>query len=129
MIEEQRLVRDFHERFLRDNRDTPGLPDDAMLELRCRLLEEEAREFTDAAGARDLVEMADALADVLYVILGTANVLGIDLEPVFKEVHRSNMTKQSPGKAPAKAVKGADWSPPDIRRELLKQGWKPGDRA
>jgi predicted HAD superfamily Cof-like phosphohydrolase len=129
MTEEQRLVRAFHDRFLRDNRQTPALRDEGMLDLRVRLLEEETREFAEAARSRDLVEMADALADVLYVILGTANVLGIDLEPIFKEVHRSNMTKRSPGNTPAKAVKGEDWSPPDIRAELLRQGWKPNAPA
>ncbi len=127
MTKEQQLVRAFHERFLRDNQQTPALRDDALLGLRVRLLEEETREFAEAARSRDLVEVADALADVLYVILGTANVLGIDLEPIFKEVHRSNMTKQSPGDTPAKAIKGPDWSPPDIRGELLRQGWKPDD--
>ena len=125
MTEEQQLVRIFHEVYLRDNRDVPTLLDDATVEFRSRLLNEEAGEFETAARHRDLVEMADALADMLYVILGTASVFGIDLEPVFREVHRSNMTKLPPGGVRRKPVKGPDWSPPDIRGELLKQGWKP----
>lgn len=125
MTEEQRLVRAFHERFFRDNRPTPGLPDGALLDLRTRLLAEETGEFAEAARSRDLVAMIDALADVLYVILGTANVLGVDLEPMFKEVHRSNMTKRPPCEVASKAIKGRDWSPPDIRGELLRQGWQP----
>jgi len=125
MTEEQRLVRIFHERYLNDNQDVPVLLDGAMLELRSRLLNEEAREFEEAARGRDLVGMADALADMLYVILGTANVFGIDLEPIVREVHRSNMTKSPPSGGRVKPVKGPDWSPPDIRGELLKQGWRP----
>jgi predicted HAD superfamily Cof-like phosphohydrolase len=128
MTEEQQLVRIFHEVYLRDNRDTPTLLDDAMLAFRCRLLNEEAGEFEAAAQSRDLVEMTDALADMLYVILGTANVFGIDLEPVFREVHRSNMTKLPPSGERQKPVKGPEWSPPDMRGELLKQGWRP-DRS
>jgi predicted HAD superfamily Cof-like phosphohydrolase len=125
MTEEQRLARVFHEHFLRDNRDIPALLDDAKLRMRCFLLNEEAREFEDAARHHDLVEMVDALADVLYVILGTANVLGVDLEPIFREVHRSNMTKLPPPGGQGKPVKGPAWSPPDVRGELLKQGWRP----
>jgi predicted HAD superfamily Cof-like phosphohydrolase len=125
MTEEQRLVRMFHERYLRDNRDVPTLLDDATHQLRCRLLNEEAREFEEAAENRDLVEMADALADMVYVILGTANVLGIDLEPILREVHRSNMTKLPPSGGVRKPMKGPDYSPPDVRGELLKQGWRP----
>jgi hypothetical protein len=58
-------------------------------------------------------------------LLVAANVLGIDLEPVLKEVHRSNMTKRPPGETAAKAIKGPDWSPPDIQGELMRQGWRP----
>lgn len=124
MTKEQMMVRDFHDRFLGDNRNLPGLPDMGTLHVRASLLEEETAEFRDAVERRDLVAATDALADVLYVVLGTANVFGVDLEPMFAEVHRSNMTKQPPPEGRGKAVKGPDWSPPDIHGLLIRQGWR-----
>ena len=61
--------------------------------LRVQLHKEEGAEFAEAAWRGDKVAMADALGDLLYVVLGSANVFGIDLTPVFDEIHRSNMTK------------------------------------
>ncbi len=126
MTPEQQMTRDFHTRFLADNRTIPRLPKDDLVRTRCRLLTEETGEFVDAAAERDIVGMTDALADILYVVLGTANVMGIDLEPVFAEVHRSNMSKDTPGPGCGKPSKGVGFSPPDIRGELLRQGWEPG---
>lgn len=129
MTPEQRMVRHFHEVFLGDCQTSPTVPDQANLETRSRLLAEETDEFIKAAQRRDLVAMVDALADVMYVILGTANVLGIDLEPVFAEVHRSNMTKSQPEGTDRKPTKGLHWSPPDILDQLRRQGWKTRDEA
>ena len=125
MTHEQQMVRAFHERFLGDNRDTPGLPEDDLVRTRCELLAEETDEFISAAKRLDIVAMTDAIADILYVVLGTANVMGIDLEPVFREVHRSNMSKAPPGPDSRKPLKGPGFSPPDIRGLLTRQGWKP----
>lgn len=58
--------------------------------LRYNLIDEELKEFNDAT---NIYEVADALGDLLYVVLGAAVTYGIDLEPVFQEIHRSNMTK------------------------------------
>jgi len=61
---------------------------------RCDMLLEECHEEYLAANSEcNVVEIADALGDALYVLLGTANSHGIDLEPIFEEIHRSNMTK------------------------------------
>jgi predicted HAD superfamily Cof-like phosphohydrolase len=128
MMKQQEMVRDFHDRFFADGRREPTIPGDELLALRSRLLSEEANEFAQAARARDLVGMADALADVLYVVLGTATVLGIDLEPVFAEVHRSNMTKERSQGRIGKAVKGSGYSPPDVRTVLQAQGWNEAGR-
>jgi predicted HAD superfamily Cof-like phosphohydrolase len=95
MTKEQQQVREFHRLFGATVNDRPKDPgyDDAF--LRNGLMKEELQEFTDAAFNEfvDLNEIADALADLLYVLLGTAVTYGIDLEPVFQEVHRSNMSK------------------------------------
>ena len=57
------------------------------------LLEECEAEYLESVQDDDIVGIADALGDSLYVLLGTANAHGIDLEPIFEEIHRSNMTK------------------------------------
>jgi 8-oxo-dGTP pyrophosphatase MutT (NUDIX family)/predicted HAD superfamily Cof-like phosphohydrolase len=99
--------------------DDPQRPVGSVTSWRQRLafLEEEVREYAVAAEAGDVVEVADALADLLYVVYGTALVHGIPLDAVFDEVHRSNLTKV--GGAPigpgTKAPKPADYRPPNIR--------------
>jgi predicted HAD superfamily Cof-like phosphohydrolase len=66
---------------------------DQVKELRCALIEEEAAEFRAAVEDGDIVAVADAIADLLYVVYGAALTFGIPAHAVFTEVHRSNMTK------------------------------------
>lgn len=75
--------------------------------------EEGGGEFAEAAFRGDKVAMADALADLLYVTLGSASVFGINLEEVFREVHRSNMTKRF-GDDMRCRDKGEKFSPVDL---------------
>ena len=94
--------------------------------LRRRLLEEETRELDDAMDAGDLVAIADALADIAYVIHGTAVTYGIDLDPVLAEVHRSNMSKLGPDGRPrvdetGKVIKSPAYVRPDIPAVLAAQ--------
>lgn len=63
------------------------------INLRIKLMEEEVAETATALRESDLVEIADGLADTIYIALGTAICYGIDLRPVFAEVHASNMRK------------------------------------
>lgn len=89
-------------------------------ELRCALIEEEASEFRAAVEADDIAEVADAIADLLYVVYGAALTFGIPVREVFTEVHRSNMTKlddegQPILRADGKVMKGPNFSPPDLR--------------
>jgi predicted HAD superfamily Cof-like phosphohydrolase len=91
---------------------------------RARLIFTEAAEFIEAADKDDFVEMIDALADILVVTYGTAVELGVDLEPIFAEVHRSNMSKDGGRDAGGKILKGPSYSPPDLRRVLREQGWQ-----
>jgi len=112
MQNSQKQVKEFHEKFDLTINDKPTIPDEAILKLRCKLLLEEVKEFCESAGfaivgigvcdaevekidgaTPNLVGMADALADIQYVNDGAAISLGIDLEPIATEVHRSNMTK------------------------------------
>jgi predicted HAD superfamily Cof-like phosphohydrolase len=119
------MVREFHEKYSAPVRSTPTLisPKDRL--RRARLIFSEAAEFIEAADKEDLPEMVDALADLLVVVYGAALELGVDLEPVFAEVHRSNMSKNGGKDAGGKILKGPDFTPPDIIGELRKQGYRP----
>lgn len=84
----------FHQKFNAPIQPFPKMPGSiAEQELRWKLMFEEMTEFSNANNAGDLVEIADALADIIYIALGTAIAYGIDLRPVFAEVHASNMRK------------------------------------
>ncbi len=84
------------------------------------MIDEELDETLVAAEANDMVEVADGLADILYFVVGQAVRAGIDIDAVFAEVHRSNMTKKSgpkPGRPvaiPYDCYKDANYSAPDI---------------
>lgn len=86
--------------------------------LRMRLHSEELGELHIAMHENDLVAIADAIADTLYVVIGTAVTYGIPIDEVLTEVHASNMTKDPGTKAPgdkyAKTGKGASYRAPDI---------------
>lgn len=89
--------------------------------LRHRLMEEENREYLEAAEADDKVGVADALGDMLYVLCGTIIEHGMHevIDQVFEEIHRSNLSKlDDKGKvlrrADGKVIKGPNYSPPDL---------------
>lgn len=115
--EAQALVRTFHREMIGDAV-TPQEPVDLEAyngELRCRLMEEEAREFRLAWEARDRLGMLDALCDLLYVTLGAGVEMGVELEPFFDEVHSANMKKVGGRvREDGKQLKPAGWSPPDL---------------
>jgi predicted HAD superfamily Cof-like phosphohydrolase len=124
MNEAQRMVRDFHERFRLPRNDSPVWPGEVVHRLRVNLIEEELAELRNAGETHDLVEIADALGDLLYVVYGTAVTYGIDLDPVFSEIHRSNMSKG--GSDPAarcdgKVLKGPNYTPPRVAEVLENQ--------
>jgi len=93
MNKEQKMVEEFHKAFDILVADKPCLPDDETRALRVSLIQEEFAELVVALVDEDLVEVADALADLLYVVYGAGLSFGLDLEPLFTEVHRSNMSK------------------------------------
>ena len=117
-------VGDFHRAYGLPVRSTPTIEVGAdQLELRLALIEEEVGELAEAARAGDLIGVADALADIVYVAYGTAHVYGIDLDAVLDEVHASNMTKlgadgRPSRRADCKVLKGPDYRPPDIAAVL-----------
>ena len=117
----------FHETFDLPRQSTPNVEiDKSLARLRIALLAEEVDEFVDAVAASDLVAIADALADIVYVAYGTAVTYGIDLDMVLGEVHRSNMSKLGKDGRPliredGKVIKSDQYSPPDIARVLEVQ--------
>lgn len=122
MINEQQMVQVFHELFDCCRNTQPIIPDQGVRELRVRLLEEEVSEFAEAAESGDLAHIAKELADILYVTYGAACAFGIDLELVFHEVHRSNMTKIGGTKREdGKILKPATYSPANIHPIIEKQ--------
>ena len=120
-------VSEFHRAFSLPRRNCPSSAIPAELAaLRVDLLLEETREFATASRAGDLVAIADALADVVYVAYGSAVTYGIDLDAVLAEVHRSNMSKLDEDGRPllredGKVLKSARYSPPDIAGVLARQ--------
>lgn len=95
------------------------------VDLRLRLIDEEFGELRDALAANSVVGVADALADLCYVVIGSAVAWGIPFAEVFNEVHRSNMTKVGGSiRGDGKILKPANYSRPDIAGVLLKQGAK-----
>jgi predicted HAD superfamily Cof-like phosphohydrolase len=112
-------VGDFMEAFGQEVLYVPTLPDFNLGALRLDLIEEEVQELRDGLGRSSLLEVADALTDILYVVYGAGHAFGIDLDDCFHEVHRSNMTKLGEDGRPmyrddGKVMKGPNYEEPDL---------------
>lgn len=120
MNRHQDQVREFHEKFGVDVAVNFQAIRDG--EFRSRLLLEECLETTDAIKAGDLTEAIDGLCDLIYVAYGAALTFGVDLEPYFDEVHRSNMEKEGgQRRGDGKIMKPPGWLAPRID-EMLYRG-------
>lgn len=118
----QKQVTEFHRAFDIKEEPVPTLPDVKTAELRVELIDEEFKELKEALITHDLVEIADALGDLLYVTFGAAISLGIDMEPIVDEIHRSNMTKVGGHKREdGKWVKPDSYSPANLEPIIAKQ--------
>ena len=119
------MVAEFHTAFnMPDPQDYKQLTPE-QYELRHRLLEEENNEYLEACNHDDLVGIADALGDQLYIIYGTILKHGLQnrIEEVFTEIHRSNMSKLDINgkpilRADGKILKGPGYFKPDIKKAL-----------
>ena len=117
-------VGDFMEAFGQEVLYIPTLPDFNLAALRLDLIEEEVQELRDGLGKRSMLETADALTDILYVVYGAGHAFGIDLDDCFHEVHRSNMTKLGEDGRPmyrddGKVMKGPNYEEPDLSQFVL----------
>ena len=111
----------FMHAFGQDTLMKPTLPNDDLAQLRLDLIQEEVDELQEALDAKDIVEIADALTDILYVTYGAGHAFGIDLDTCFTEVQRSNMSKLGIDGKPiyredGKVLKGRNYSPPQLAR-------------
>jgi len=123
MADEQAMVEAFHRTFNIVVNPVPTVIDGRTRELRVKLIQEEFNELKEALAAEDLSSIAKEMADLLYVVYGTAVSYGIDMDPVFREVHRSNMSKVGGYKREdGKWVKPATYSPARIEPILAEQG-------
>jgi len=122
MSDAQAMVEKFHRTFDILVHPSPTVVDEQTRELRIRLIQEEFEELKEALVRGDLESISKELADLLYVVYGTAVSHGIDLDPVFREVHRSNMSKVGGYKREdGKWVKPATYSPACIEPILAEQ--------
>ena len=101
------------------------LSSDKINSLRLSLIQEELDELTKAIKENDILEVADALTDILYVAYGAGHAFGINLDKCFDEVQKSNMSKLGKDKKPiynenGKVMKGPDYFKPDLSKFLLK---------
>ena len=128
MIDKINKVKKFHEVFLIGNEDKPkAIIDESTFLLRHRLMHEENEEYLQAAKEGDLVEIADALGDKLYILCGTILAHGLQdkIVEVFDEIQRSNMSKLSADGTPViredgKILKGPNYLKPNIKSILEK---------
>ena len=114
-------VGDFMEAFGQEVLYIPTMPDFNLSALRLDLIEEEVQELRDGLGKKSMLEIADALTDILYVVYGAGHAFGIDLDDCFHEVHSSNMTKLGADGRPlyredGKVMKGPNYREPDLTK-------------
>ena len=99
----------------------PASPDSGVVDLRLKLIKEELAELEAAMAEGNLIGIADGLADLLYVVYGTAVSYGMDIRPIFDEVHRSNMAKVGGAKREdGKVLKPDGWAAPNLAPILEK---------
>lgn len=103
----------------------PTIPSDKLKTLRKNIIKEEIEETFNAMQYDDMIEIADGIVDSIVVLIGTAITYGIDLQPVWDEVHKTNMAKKGGTfRDDGKLLKPKDWQAPDIKSILIEQGWK-----
>ena len=121
-------VKEFNEAFkIKYSKNQKADLDESIIELRYRLMQEENDEYLEAARKKDLVEIADALGDKLYILCGTILAHGLQdkIVEVFDEIQRSNMSKLSLDGTPVirqdgKILKGPNYFKPNIKSILEK---------
>ena len=111
----------FMKTFGQEVKTKPSFSTDKINKLRLDLIKEELTELTEAMNNKDLLEVADALTDILYVTYGAGHAFGINLDKCFEEVQNSNMSKLDDNGKPiyndsGKVMKGPNYFKPDLSK-------------
>ena len=111
----------FMKTFGQEVKDKPSFSTEKINKLRIDLIKEELDELSEAMKNNDLLEVADALTDILYVTYGAGHAFGINLDKCFEEVQNSNMSKLDENGKPiyndaGKVMKGPNYFKPDLSR-------------
>ena len=111
----------FMKTFGQEVKQSPAFSSDKINNLRLSLIKEELDELIEAMNKKDLVEVADALTDILYVTYGAGHAFGINLDKCFEEVQNSNMSKLDINGKPiydekGKVMKGPNYFKPDLSK-------------
>ena len=111
----------FMKTFGQEVKTKPSFSTDKINKLRLDLIKEELTELTEAMNNKDLLEVADALTDILYVTYGAGHAFGINLDKCFEEVQNSNMSKLDENGKPiynehGKVMKGPKYFKPDLSK-------------
>jgi len=114
-------VKTFMEIFGQEVKNKPSFSSEKINDLRYELIREELEEFKEALKNKDILEVADALTDILYVTYGAGHAFGIDLDKCFEEVQQSNMSKLDEKGKPiynesGKIMKGPSFFKPDLTK-------------
>ena len=114
-------VKTFMNTYGQEIREKASFPDKKIVQLRIDLIQEELNELKDAITSNDIIEVADALTDILYVTYGAGHSFGINLDKCFDEVQDSNMSKLDENKQPiysenGKVMKGPNYYPPNLKK-------------
>ena len=117
-------VKTFMKTYGQEVRTRASFPEDKIVKLRYDLLKEELDELEVAIKEKNLVEVADALTDILYVTYGAGHALGINLDKCFEEVQNSNMSKLDKNGKPiynesGKVMKGPNYFKPDLSKFII----------
>ena len=116
-------VKTFMQTFGQDVKSKPAFSTGKINDLRYNLIKEELEELKQALDNKDMLEVADALTDILYVTYGAGHAFGIDLDKCFDEVQNSNMSKLGSDGKPiyndaGKVMKGPNYFKPDLSKFL-----------
>jgi len=118
-------VGEFMKTFGQEVKNKPSLSTEKINQLRISLIQEELSELKEAMDNKDLLEVADALTDLLYVTYGAGHAFGIDLDKCFDEVQNSNMSKLGEDGKPiynefGKVMKGPNYFKPNLGKFITK---------
>ena len=114
-------VKNFMTTYGQEVKESASFPDENIIKLRLKLIKEELEELEQSLNDKNILEVADALTDILYVTYGAGHSFGINLDACFDEVQRSNMSKLGEDGKPiyndyGKVMKGPNFSKPNLKQ-------------